>query len=63
MDASRKNHREDAFERALKEAFGAQTSPVKIEKARQLYARYRTDDMLARLKGTAAGQSDASGKP
>jgi hypothetical protein len=32
----------------------------KIEQARKLYARYRTDDVLDRLKNEA---SDKSGKP
>ena len=63
MHAGRKHHRGDAFERALKESFGELTSLAKVEQARQLYARYRTDDMLERLKGTAAGNSNASDKP
>jgi hypothetical protein len=50
MHVSRKFQRGDAFERALKEAFGDETSIKQIEQARQLYARYRTDDVLKRLK-------------
>ena len=59
MQTPRKLVRGDAFERALKESFGELTL-AKVEQVRQLYARYRTDDMLKRLKGAAA---DKSGKP
>ena len=40
----------DAFDRAIKETFGEATSLTKIEMARQLYARYRTLDLLNILK-------------
>ena len=40
----------DAFDRAIKETFGEATSLTKIEMARQLYARYRTLDLLNSLK-------------
>jgi hypothetical protein len=42
--------RGDAFDRAIKETFGEATSLTKIEMARQLYARYRTLDLLNSLK-------------
>lgn len=58
MQPSRKQHREDAFERALKESFGEQTSLAKVEQARRLYARYRTNDLLERLKGVVGNKSD-----
>ena len=59
METPRKLVRGDAFERALQESFGELTL-AKVEQVRQLYARYRTDDMLERLKGAVA---DKSGKP
>ena len=43
----------DAFDRALKLTFGVQASAIKVKQARILYARYRTDEMLERLKATA----------
>ena len=60
MPMQRRIIRGDAFERALKASFGEQITLAKVEQARQLYARYRTDDMLDRLKGTMA---EKSGKP
>lgn len=63
MPVRRKLQRGDAFERALKESFGEQTSLAKVEQARQLYARYRTDDMLERLKGTVGNKGNESGQP
>jgi hypothetical protein len=48
---------DDAFARALKEAFGDQASPERIAQARENYARHRTDDMLKRLSG-AVGKND-----
>ena len=57
MQPSRQQHREDAFERALKESFGAETTLAKIEQARRLYARYRTSDLLERLKGVVGDKS------
>ena len=50
MQAPRKLQRADAFERALKGAFGEQTTLAKVEQARRLYARYRTDEMLERCR-------------
>ena len=50
MQVPRKIRRGDAFERAIRETFGASTTLAKVEQARQLYARYRTDDVLNRLK-------------
>jgi hypothetical protein len=58
MQPSRKQHRDDPFERALKESFGEQTSLEKVEQARRLYARYRTSDLLERLKRTVADKSN-----
>jgi hypothetical protein len=63
MHAGHGRHRADAFERALKESFGEQTSLAKVEQARRLYARYRTNDMLERLKGAVGGKSDQIDKP
>ena len=63
MQAPRKLQRGDAFERALKGAFGEQTTLAKVEQARRLYARYRTDEMLERLKGTVADNSKDPGAP
>ena len=60
MQAARKIQRGDAFERAIRESFGEATTLAKVEQARQLYARYRTDDILNRLKNAA---SDKNGKP
>ena len=51
MQTPRKSSSGDAFERALKESFGEHASFATIKKARALYARYRTDDLLIRLKG------------
>jgi hypothetical protein len=60
MQAARKIQRGDAFERAIKESFGETTTLAKVEQARQLYARYRTDDILNRLKNAVPGKN---GKP
>jgi hypothetical protein len=60
MQAARKIQRGDAFERAIRESFGETTTLAKVEQARQLYARYRTDDILNRLKNAAPGKN---GKP
>ena len=60
MQAARKIQRGDAFERAIRESFGETTTLAQVEQARQLYARYRTDDILNRLKKAA---SDKNGKP
>jgi hypothetical protein len=43
----------DAFDRAIKAAFGEATTLTKIETARQLYARYRTVDLLNSLKAAS----------
>ena len=53
----------DAFERALKGSFGEHTSRAKIEQARRLYARYRTDDLLERLKGVVGSKRNESDQP
>ena len=53
----------DAFERALKGSFGEQASPEKIGKARELYARYRTDDLLDRLKGAVDDKNNETKNP
>jgi len=53
----------DAFARALKEAFVDQASPERIRQARELYARYRTDDLLKRLSGAAPGNSGEAELP
>ena len=63
MQARRKLQRGDAFDRALKESFGEQATLAKVEQARQLYARYRTDDMLERLKTAVGDKSNESDKP
>jgi len=59
MQTPRKLVRGDAFERALKESFGELTL-AKVEQVRRLYARYRTDDVLERLKNTAADKNGKS---
>lgn len=51
------HHQGDAFDRTLKETFGAAATTEKVEEARRLYARYRTDDLLKTLKGEASGQN------
>lgn len=63
MNANRKTQPGDAFERAIKETFGEQTSGAKVEQSRQLYARYRTEDMLARLRTAVGGNNDQNPKP
>jgi hypothetical protein len=63
MQAPRKIKRGDAFERAIRETFGETTTLAQIEQARQLYARYRTDDVLKRLKDTAPDPNEQNGKP
>ena len=60
MQAPRKIKRGDAFARALRETFDETATLAKVEQARKLYARYRTDDVLDRLKNEA---SDKNGKP
>jgi hypothetical protein len=60
---SRRIQRGDAFDRALKESFGEQASLVKIEQARQLYARYRTDEILDRLKEATTNKNNEAGNP
>ena len=47
----------DAFDRAVKESFGEAATVAKIEEARRLYARYRTDDLLKSLKGATSDQN------
>jgi hypothetical protein len=60
MQIRRKLHRGDAFDRAIRETFGETTTLAKVEEARRLYARYRTDDLLSSLKKLAP---DKNGKP
>ena len=43
-------YRRDAFDRAIRETFGEQITPAQVDEARWLYARYRTDDLLNRLR-------------
>jgi hypothetical protein len=59
---SRKSQ-QDAFERALRETFGRLTSREKVNQARKLYARYRTDDILKRLKSVVANKNNGGGAP
>ena len=63
MHPHRKSSSGDAFERALKGAFGEQASFGKIGKARALYARYRTDDLLDRLKGAVDDKNNEAQSP
>jgi hypothetical protein len=60
MHPDRKQYRGDAFDRAIRETFGEATTFAKVEEARKLYARYRTDDLLNSLR---AGTPDENGKP
>jgi hypothetical protein len=60
MQPDRKQSRGDAFDRAIRETFGEATTFAKVEEARRLYARYRTDDLLNRLRD---GEPDETGKP
>jgi hypothetical protein len=57
MHTRRKLLRGDAFDRAIRETFGETTTFAKVEEARRLYARYRTDDVLNRLKKLARGDN------
>jgi hypothetical protein len=60
MQTRRKLNRGDAFDRAIRETFGETTTLAKVEEARRLYARYRTDDLLNSLKNAAPAKN---GKP
>jgi hypothetical protein len=60
MQIRRKLHRGDAFDRAIRETFGETITLAKVEEARRLYARYRTDDLLNSLRTLAP---DKNGKP
>ena len=60
MQANQKQYRRDAFDRAIRETFGETTTFAKVEEARALYARYRTDDLLNRLRDEAADKRDES---
>lgn len=60
MQTRGKLHRGDAFDRAIRETFGETTTLAKVEEARRLYARYRTEDLLNNLKKSAP---DKNGKP
>jgi hypothetical protein len=60
---SRSICRGDAFDRALKLTFGADASLVKVEQARTLYARYRTDELLERLKAIVVDKTTEDGVP
>ena len=63
MPTQRKPPGGDAFARALRGCFGEQTSRAKIEEARRLYARYRTEDVLEHLQGMVGGKKNESDKP
>lgn len=58
MHARRGPNRGDAFDRAIREAFGETTPLAKMQEARRLYARYRTDDLLTRMKNAVSRQGD-----
>jgi len=60
MQPDRKQYRGDAFDRAIRETFGEATTFAKVEEARRLYARYRTDDLLNSLRTGTPGEN---GKP
>jgi hypothetical protein len=61
MQADRKLNQGDAFDRAIREIFGETAATrVQVEAARKLYARYRTDDVLNRLRRAAP---DKNGEP
>lgn len=60
MQTGRKLHRGDAFARAIRATFGETTTPAKVEEARRLYARYRTDDLLNSLKNSAPDKNGKS---
>jgi len=55
--ASRELYPGDAFDRALKLTFGAQASHMKVKQARILYARYRTDEVLKRIRATVVDKN------
>ena len=55
MQPDPKLNQGDAFDRAIRETFGEKTTPDQVEEARKLYARYRTDDLLNRLRDAAPG--------
>jgi len=57
MHADPTLHRADAFERALRETFGGATTPQQVDEARKLYARYRTDDLLKRLRNVTPDEN------
>jgi len=57
---TRKLHRGDAFDRAIRQTFGEAATPAKVEQARQLYARYRAEDLLNSLKKPAPGKNGKS---
>jgi hypothetical protein len=56
MQTDRKQYQGDAFDRALRETFGEGATFAKVEEARRLYARYRTDDLLKRLRNVPPGE-------
>jgi hypothetical protein len=62
MQPDRKQYRGDAFDRAIRETFGETTTFAKVEEARRLYARYRTDDLLNSLRNEAPDK-DAKPQP
>jgi len=57
MQTDPKQYRGDAFDRAIRETFGEATTFAKVEEARKLYACYRTDDLLKRLRNVASGEN------
>ncbi len=60
MHPDQKQYRGDAFDRAIRETFGEVATLDKVEEARRLYARYRTEDLLNRLRAAAP---DKNGEP
>ena len=58
MQPDPKLNQGDAFDRAIRETFGEKTTPAQVEEARKLYARYRTDDLLNRLRDAAPGKDN-----
>jgi hypothetical protein len=60
MNPSPELVRGDAFDRAIRETFGVAITPEQVAEARKLYARYRTDDLLKRLRSVTP---DKNGEP
>jgi hypothetical protein len=60
MQTDGKQYGGDAFDRALRETFGEASTFAKVEEARRLYARYRTEDVLRGCRNIAP---DENGDP